>query len=433
MPAEQRTLVVVMNGHRLGELSSKAPGRVELTYNDDLVDDPSAVALSVSMPLVGRRYRGRVVDSWISGLLPERSEVLRRWRREFGVRRRDAFSLLWHLGEDVAGAAQFVRPDRVEAASEPGELLPLSAADVGERLRRLHTDRTAWGPSPATGQFSLAGAQAKLALHLNVDGWSQPSGRTPTTHIIKPAIPDLPDQDLCEHLTMRTATGLDLAVPATSITMFADERALVVQRFDRARTSDGWLRVHQEDMCQALGVRPDDKYEVDGGPGVARIATLIRETATPPTGVSDVLEFLRAIGFNWLVAGTDAHAKNYAFLHGPGQSRLAPLYDLNSFLPYRRGREVALAMMIGSWQRDPGRVTVADWVSVARKAHVEAEELLDDLRSMAERLPDVARDVTNAPDVATLGSPFASAFVDTVAAHASECLARLNDLPDSRR
>ena len=38
--------------------------------------------------------------------------------------------------------------------------------------------------------------------------------------------------------------------------------------------------------------------------------------------------------FNWLIAGTDAHAKNFSLLIAPGpQIRLAPLYDLASALP----------------------------------------------------------------------------------------------------
>jgi serine/threonine-protein kinase HipA len=34
------------------------------------------------------------------------------------------------------------------------------------------------------------------------------------------------------------------------------------------------LRVHQEDLCQALSVPPDRKYGNEGGPGVERVASL---------------------------------------------------------------------------------------------------------------------------------------------------------------
>ena len=50
---------------------------------------------------------------------------------------------------------------------------------------------------------------------------------------------------------------------------------------------------------------------------------------------ADVERFLKANMFNWLIGGTDAHAKNYSFLIDADDSiRLAPLYDLSSQLPY---------------------------------------------------------------------------------------------------
>jgi serine/threonine-protein kinase HipA len=49
----------------------------------------------------------------------------------------------------------------------------------------------------------------------------------------------------------------------------------------------------------------------------------------------DVERFLKANIFNWLIGGTDAHAKNYSLLIGSGDEvRLAPLYDFSSQLPY---------------------------------------------------------------------------------------------------
>jgi serine/threonine-protein kinase HipA len=62
-----------------------------------------------------------------------------------------------------------------------------------------------------------------------------------------------------------------------------------------------------------------------------------------------------ALAFNWVIAGTDGHSKNYSLLHSPGSCvGLAPLYDLASFLPYQRdpkSRKVKLAMKIGGTYR----------------------------------------------------------------------------------
>lgn len=55
----------------------------------------------------------------------------------------------------------------------------------------------------------------------------------------------------------------------------------------------------------------------------------------------------------WVIAGTDAHA-NYSVLIGRGgELRLAPLYDIASFLPYvgHGLRKLKLAMKIGGTYR----------------------------------------------------------------------------------
>ena len=52
----------------------------------------------------------------------------------------------------------------------------------------------------------------------------------------------------------------------------------------------------------------------------------------------------------WLLAATDAHAKNYAFLLAPRSTvQLAPLYNIASFLPYtdQRLHRIKLAMSFG--------------------------------------------------------------------------------------
>jgi hypothetical protein len=67
-----------------------------------------------------------------------------------------------------------------------------------------------------------------------------------------------------------------------------------------------------------------------------------------------VQSFVDAIIFNWLIAGTDAHAKNYALLlGGNGAVRLTPLYDLASILPYQtiNLQKAKLAMKIGGEYR----------------------------------------------------------------------------------
>ena len=69
----------------------------------------------------------------------------------------------------------------------PALALWLTEDEVAQRLRDLREDSTAWLGRSFTGQFSLAGAQAKTALLLEDGRWAVPSGALATTHILKPA------------------------------------------------------------------------------------------------------------------------------------------------------------------------------------------------------------------------------------------------------
>ena len=185
-----------------------------------------------------------------------------------------------HVGEDCAGAVQFVSPERLETLiAEPAarEIQWLTEEDVAERLRTLRADHSAWRAASDTGQFSLAGAQPKTALLFERKRWGVPSGRIPTTHILKPPTGEWDGHAENEHFSLQLARSLGLIVPNSSVVRFQDEIAIVVERYDRARAGGRWVRIHQEDMCQALGLHPTRKHESDGGPGVRRIVELLRE------------------------------------------------------------------------------------------------------------------------------------------------------------
>jgi len=109
--------------------------------------------------------------------------VLARWAKNFQVSARNAFALISQVGENCAGAVQFVRPERVEAVLQTGgdDIACLDEAGIAERLRALKSDHSAWRLAGAVGQFSLAGAQPKTAFLLQGGRWGVTSGRIPTT------------------------------------------------------------------------------------------------------------------------------------------------------------------------------------------------------------------------------------------------------------
>jgi serine/threonine-protein kinase HipA len=68
---------------------------------------------------------------------------------------------------------------------------------------------------------------------------------------------------------------------------------------------------------------------------VTRISGLLASLSPEAVAVS-VQRFFDALAFNYAIGGTDAHARNYSILLSGGASTLAPLYDLNSALPFTR-------------------------------------------------------------------------------------------------
>ncbi|MDR1078702.1 MAG: HipA N-terminal domain-containing protein, partial [Propionibacteriaceae bacterium] len=203
-------LHILINGLRLGDLDGVGR-RLRLRYDPEAPTDPAFVPLSTGLPASQPRWRGDPLRHWLQGLLPEREGVLRRWRAEFGLTDANPESLLAHIGEDVAGAAQFVRPDRLATVLErPSSLTPLSEADIAGLARAARQDTLPYDPDSGLGRFSLAGAQAKFALQKTEDGWALPSGAEPSSHIFKPAIVGLEDQDVSEALSMRTAALVGL-------------------------------------------------------------------------------------------------------------------------------------------------------------------------------------------------------------------------------
>src|SRR5205807_5214462 len=135
----------------------------------------------------------------------------------------------------------------------------LTEKEVARRLRDLREDTTAWLGRDFTGQFSLAGAQAKTAL-LNLDGrWGVPLGAAATSHILKPAVAGFDDHDLNEHICLDAARRAGLVAVRTSIARFDGESAIVIERYDRRLLDGRLVRIHQEDVCQALGIRPERK------------------------------------------------------------------------------------------------------------------------------------------------------------------------------
>jgi serine/threonine-protein kinase HipA len=233
-------LLALLNGRVVGVVQQSSNGDVSFTYDDGWRDRAEAYPLSLSMPLTKREHADAVVRAFMDGLLPDNRAILERWAVEFRVSPRNPFALLQHMGEDCAGAVQFVRAERLDSVLDPGQSTVdwLTEEEVGARLRDL-VEAQGRGRLPGDhGQFSLAGAQPKTALFYTGGRWGIPSGSLPTTHILKPpAQRDLHGFDVNEHFCLRVARHLGLNVVDSTVQTFDGQPAIVVARYDRRWTT----------------------------------------------------------------------------------------------------------------------------------------------------------------------------------------------------
>lgn len=338
-----RTLVVWWEGARVGRLSLDAHGDLGFAYDSAWVADPRRGPVSISLPKRPEPFGRRETRPFFAGLLPEEAQrtIV---AHALGVSATNDFRLLERLGGDVAGALTLWP----EGEAPPAPLgvtatEPLDEAALLEILDRL-PDRPLLA-GEAGLRLSLAGAQPKLPVVLLNGRIGLPAPGQPSTHILKPPIARLPGTTGNEAFAMRLAAALGLRVAPVEARRVGPRSFLLVERYDRVVSPDGAIRrLHQEDVCQALGVTPEHKYAAEGGPIFRDVFDLVRRACAAPAPA--LLRLLDAAVFNVLVGNADAHGKNYSLLYTDAGPDLAPLYDLmcTAAYPEVHGK---LAMKVG--------------------------------------------------------------------------------------
>ncbi len=157
------------------------------------------------------------------------------------------------------------------------------------------------------------------------------------------------------------------------------------------------MRIHQEDVCQALSVFPKDKYESSGGPRAADIVRLLRETSGD-RGDRNIKHFTDGLIANYLLGALDAHAKNYGVMLSGDQARLAPLYDVASGYPYDSSTQTGLrfaAMRIGK-ESQFGKIEPRHWERFAAETGLDPKALCARVYELATILPDAVSDTIRA-------------------------------------
>ncbi len=170
-------------------------------------------------------------------------------------------------------------------------------------------------------------------------------------------------------------------------------------------------------MCAAMNVHPENKYQRHGGPGIKAIMELLSGSSAP---AKDRANFLRACALNYVIQGTDAHAKNYSILlSADGTYRLAPLYDIISALPYAGAGYEKMAMSVNRKVKFR-TIYPSDWESEAKKYGYDGEQALSYVRFMISNVADAAVTVMKKCEKEGLRTKTLSKLVDLIAGNAKK-------------
>ena len=392
---KSRALSVWMNGELVGEWRRSAAGAQEFQYAAAWLMATVARPISLSLPLHPQPYSKGVVE-FFDNLLPDNPAIRERIQRRFGTSSAGAFDLLQEIGRDCVGALQLLPEDHppVDVQKITGERL--SAGGVAEILAGALDPGFGRGePADDAFRISLAGAQEKTALLWHGGAWHRPTGSTPTTHILKlpiggnPQGIDLSTSVENEWLCAQIVRVFGIPVAKCSMETFGEQKVLVVERFDRALAKNGgwYMRLPQEDFCQATATPSALKYESDGGPGIERIMELLLGSER---AAADRRDFMRTQLVFWLLAAIDGHAKNFSLsLRAGGVYRLTPRYDILSAHPMLgkgRGKlsphKIRMAMAVRGKNRHYRwrEISARHWLETAKRCGFsEMKSIMDEV------------------------------------------------------
>ncbi|HVK55254.1 MAG TPA: type II toxin-antitoxin system HipA family toxin, partial [Burkholderiales bacterium] len=341
--SQARELAAWVNGKLAGLWRIPNRGAMEFAYDPQWIDSEESRPLSLSLPLTldNIPLKGAPVEAYFDNLLPDSDTIRKRLQARFRTSSRDAFDLLAAIGRDCVGAIQLSPPDEPPSDITAIQSQPLTDADIEKLLiQTVAAPDFAGRLEEDDFRISLAGAQEKTALLWHEKRWCKPLGTTPTTHIFKLPLglvgnmqADMNTSVENEWLCAKILAAYGMPVANCDIGQFGNQKALIVERFDRQLHSSGryWLRLVQEDFCQATGTPSFAKYETDGGPGMIEIARLLNGSIKRD---EDLACLVKAQLLFWMLAATDGHAKNFSIrILSSGRYQLTPLYDVLSAWP----------------------------------------------------------------------------------------------------
>lgn len=296
--------------------------QVTFTYAKEWIGHAKSFPLSNSLPLSLVTFEQEAA-TFFGNLLPE-GNAREALCRRFGISIDNDFELLSRIGEDCAGA--FVITTKSDAPDEKANLEEISSDSLASWLK---DDSAGLLDLQVKGdlRLSLAGAQNKLPLVYINGKFFKPLGSQPTTHILKPAPKAFKHLPQNEWINARLYEALGVKTAHSELVKIGSRYALVVERYDRIKVNGKWMRLHQEDFCQALAIPSKKKYEQEEGPTLLDCQELLDMRSSDTA--EDIDSLIRWQILNVVIGNCDGHGKNLSLLRDNGGNwKLAPFYDL---------------------------------------------------------------------------------------------------------
>ncbi|MFT3804737.1 MAG: HipA domain-containing protein [Burkholderiaceae bacterium] len=145
-----------------------------------------------------------------------------------------------------------------------------------------------------------------------------------------------------EHAMLKLARSCGLATAESRVVEVAGRDVLLVKRFDRERSPDGYRRAR---MVSALTLlRAEDTYRSRDKWSYVLLAEELRRVCADPARNAE--ELFRRMCFNALISNIDDHPRNHAVIAWGQDWQLSPAYDLTPATPVSQERR-DLAMACG--------------------------------------------------------------------------------------
>ncbi len=182
------------------------------------------------------------------------------------------------------------------------------------------------------------------------------------------------NQPRVEHAFLELAKTCGLNVADSKTTSVAGQDVLLVRRFDRDNTDNGYRR-HR--MVSALTLfKSEESPAAKTGWSYLLLADEIRRGSASPE--ADLRELYGRMCFNAVVSNLDDHPRNHAILAKDNGWRLSPAYDLTP-TPTIALDDRHLAMTCGTFGRSAKKVNLLTGCERFLFSKEEAEIIIDNI------------------------------------------------------